>query len=155
MPHFSRFGGPGLRRILVAASAVCAVPVMALAADLAPTPEGAQKLDGVFAQYLGKDVATVAVEGGHYAVALDPVKLFAPLAAEGVSIDAPPVKADLVEQSDGAWRVTRVDYPPIAFNFKDGASSIHVDGYKFDGVFDPAIYGFRSAETTLDKANVQ
>ncbi len=155
MPHFSRFGAPGLRCTLIGAATVCAIPLAALAADVAPSAQGAQKLGGVFAQYLGKDAATIAVEGDHYAVSLDLVKLVAPLAAEGISVDAPPVKADLIEQSDGAWRITRVDYPPIAFHFKDGVSSIHVDGYKFGGVFDPAIYGFRNAEQTMDKADVQ
>jgi hypothetical protein len=143
------------RRALIAGTALCALPAAALASDVAPTPEVAQKLSDVLSHYVSKDAVTVDVEGDHYAASLDLAKLLAPLAAQGVSVDAPPAKIELVEQSDGAWRVSREGYPPVAVNTKDGAFSVRVDGYKFDGVFDPALYGFRNADTKMDKADVQ
>ena len=154
MRHFIRAGGFKLRHALIGATALCAVPLAALAGDVAPTSDGAQKLSALFAQYLGKDAASIAVEGDHYAVTVDFAKLLAPLASEGVSIDIAPLKAKLVQQSDGAWRVAQEAYPPAAVKTKDGGFSVHVDGYTFDGLFDPALYGFRSAEVKMEKANV-
>jgi hypothetical protein len=148
-------GGRRLRR-LVGIAGLCALPAAAMAGDVAPTPDGAQKLSEVLSRYIGnKDALSVAVQGDHYAATLDLAKLLASIGAQGVSIDAAPSKANLVEQSDGAWRVTQDGYTPIIFNMKEGAASIHVDGYKFDGLFDPALYGFRNAETKMDKADIQ
>ena len=154
MRHFTRAGGVRLRRALIGATALCVLPFPAFAGDVAPTPDGAQKLGDIFAQYLGKDAASVAVEGDHYAVAVDLAKLLAPLAAEGVSVDIAPIKANLVQQSDGLWRVAQEGYPPAAVKVKEGSSSIHVDGYKFDGLFDPALYGFRSADAKMNKVEL-
>lgn len=154
MRHFVRAGGFRLRHALIGATALCAIPLAALAGDVAPTPDGAQKLGDLFTQYLGKGAASVAVEGDRYAVAMDFAKLLAPLAAEGVSIDVGPLKANLVQQSDGSWRVTQDGYPPIAAKTKEGGSSVQVEGYKFDGLFDPALYGFRSADAKMDKVNL-
>lgn len=147
-------GRPRLRR-LIGIAGLCALPAAAIAGDVAPTPDGAQKLSEVLSRYVGKDALSVAVEGDHYAASLDLAKLLASIGAQGVSIDAAPATANLVEQSDGAWRVTREGYTPITFNAKEASGSIHVDGYKFDGLFDPALYGFRNAATKMDKADIQ
>jgi hypothetical protein len=147
-------GGPRLRRV-VAISALCAFPAAAMAGDVAPTPDGAQKLTEVLSRYVGRGALSVAVEGDHYTASLDLAKLLAPIGAQGVSVDAAPAKVNLVEQSDGAWRVARGGYMPMTFNVKEGAVSIQVDGYKFDGLFDPALSGFRTAETKMDKADIQ
>jgi hypothetical protein len=146
-------GGLRVRRLFVGAVALCALPAAAMAGDVAPTQDGANKLSDVLFRYVGKDALAVAIEGDHYVVSLDIAKLLAPLAAQGVGVDMAPAKIDLVEQSDGTWRVTRDGYEPMIFSAKESAFAIQVDGYKFDGLFDPAIYGFRSAETKIDKAD--
>jgi len=155
MPNLSRFRTRALRRACVAATALCAFPLAAFAGDVAPTPEGAQKIVDVFATYLGQGATTATPESGHYAVSIDLAKVFAPLASQGVSIDSAPAKLDLTEQSDGAWRVSRDGYSPVTMHFKDGDLSINVDGYKFNGIFDPAIAGFRNAEAKTDKSGIQ
>ncbi len=151
----SIFAGGGLRRAVVGVTALCALPAAAMAGDVAPSAEDAQKLSEVLARYVGKDAMSVTVEGDHYAASLDLAKLLAPLGPQGLGVDAAPAKVDLVEQSDGAWRVTRDGYAPMTFNLKEGAASVHVDGYKFEGLFDPALYGFRNAETKMDKVDLQ
>jgi hypothetical protein len=155
MPNLSRFRSRRLRRALVVATALSIVPLTAFAGDVAPTPEGAQKIVDIFATYLGQGATTATPASGRYAVSIDLAKVFAPLASQGVSIDSAPAKLELTEQTDGAWRVSRDGYSPVTVHFKDGDLSLSVDGYKFDGVFDPAIAGFRKAEAKTDKSGFQ
>jgi hypothetical protein len=155
MPHSICFGGRRLRRVLFAGAALCAFPHAALAGDVAPTPEGAQKLADLLALYIGRTATSVTAEGDHYSIAFDFAKLLAPLSAKGVSVDAPPSKLDVTEQNDGAWRVARDGYPAMTMHMKDGDLSVNAEGYKFAGLFDPAIGGFRSADGKVDKVGVQ
>jgi hypothetical protein len=155
MPHSIRFGGRKLRRILIASAAFCAFSHAALAGDVAPTPEGAQKLTDLLALYIGRTATSVTTEGDHYVVAFDFAKLLAPLAAQGVSLDAAPSTLSVTEQNDGAWRIARDGYPAMTMHMKDGNFSVNAEGYKFAGTFDPALGGFRSADAKIDKAGVQ
>ena len=153
--------GLTLRRTLLTAVAMGAVPLSAFARDLPPTPEGAQKLSAIFATYLAKPAAgapspvTVTVEGAHYAVALDVANLAAPLMAAGFSIDPAVATCALTEQDDGTWHVTSDSLPPISAHFKDGAIAYNFTGYKFDGIYDPALLAFKSAKQSLDKTAAQ
>jgi hypothetical protein len=54
MKIFSSRHSSGLRKTLLTAVAMSALPFAAIAKDLPPTPEGAQKLSALFATYLGK-----------------------------------------------------------------------------------------------------
>jgi hypothetical protein len=146
-----------LRKTLLAAVAIGALPLSAAAKDLPATPEGAQKLSAVFAAYLGKPAAgappaiSVTPEGAHYAVAVDLASFAAPLKGSGFSIDPATVKYMLTEQDDGTWHVAGAELPPIAAHTKDGAVAYNFAGYKFDGIFDPALAAFKSAQTGVDK----
>ena len=115
-----------------------------------PTPEGAQKLSAVFATYLGKpadgapSLLTVSPEGGHYTVALDLAALFAPLKSAGFAFDPARLEYALTEQDDGTWRVTSDAIPPLSFHARDAQYAYKFADYKFDGLFDPALPGFRT-----------
>jgi hypothetical protein len=128
---------------------------------LPATPEGAQKLSDVFATYLGRPVAgapspvTVTVEGAHYAAALDLASLAAPFSGAGFSIAPAIVKYALTEQDDGTWRVAGDALPSISAHFKDTTIAYQYEGYRFEGIFDPALPGFKSGETRLDKARAE
>ncbi len=161
MPEFRQRRRATLRKTLLAAVAIGALPLSAAAKDLPPTPEGAQKLSAVFAAYLGKPAAgaapaiTVTPEGAHYAVAIDLASFAAPLKDAGLSIEPAIVKYTLTEQDDGTWRVAGADLPPIAAHSKDGAVAYNFTGYKFDGIFDPALATFKSAQAGVDKMTAQ
>src|SRR5260370_4617556 len=80
---------------LLTAAAIGSFPAAAIAKDLPPTPEGAQKLSDAFSAYLGKPAsgaATVTAEGGHYVPAFDLAPLYAPSTAPRVPLDAAPPK---------------------------------------------------------------
>jgi hypothetical protein len=158
MRIFSARRGAGLCKTLLAAIAAAAFPFAATAKDLPPTPEGAQKLNAVFAAYLGKPAdgapspVAVVPEGDHYAVTVDLAALAAPLQASGFSLDSAAIKYALTEQSDGTWRVVGDSLPSISAHAKDTAVLYNFEGYKFDGIFDPTIAAFRTAQggfTTL------
>ena len=74
MSNVHQRGRQLLRKTLLTATAIAAFPLAALAKDLPPTPEGAQKLAAILATYLGKAAAgagapiSVAPEGSHYAL---------------------------------------------------------------------------------------
>ena len=161
MPGFRQRRRLTLRKTLLAAAAIGALPLSAAAKDLPPTPEGAQKLSAVFAAYLGKPAAgapppiSVTPEGAHYAVAIDLASFAAPLKNSGFSIDPAIVKYMLTEQDDGAWRVTGAELPPIAGHTRDGAIAYNFAGYKFDGIFDPTLGAFKNAQTGVDKLTAQ
>ena len=156
-----RHGRPTLRNTLLAAVAVGAVPLSALAKDLPPTPEGAQKLSAIFAAYLAKPAAgappavTVTPEGDHYAVAINVGSLAAPLQQSGFSMDPVVVKYALTEQDDGLWHVRGTELPPVAAHTKDGSAAYNFTGYAFEGLFDPALATFKSAQAGADKMSAQ
>ncbi|HLW91234.1 MAG TPA: DUF2125 domain-containing protein [Roseiarcus sp.] len=155
MGDLARFGGRALRTAALFLMTSGAAVATAAASDVAPTADGAQKLDALFATYLGANVAATTTQGDHYVVSIDVAKLLAPLAAEGVKIDMAAPQLNLTEQSDGTWRVTRDGYPPVNVHFKDGDISANFDSYKFAGVYDPAIFGFRDAKGDSDKGAFQ
>ena len=150
-----------LRKTLLAAVAIGALPLSAAAKDLPPTPEGAQRLSAIFATYLGKPAAgapspiSVTPEGAHYAVAIDLASFAAPFNASGSSIDPAIVKCMLTEQDDGAWHVASAELPPIAVHTKEGGVAYNFAGYKFDGIFDPTLAAFKNAQTGVDKMTAQ
>jgi hypothetical protein len=153
MPHSNRFDSHKLRRVLVAATALCSFPLAAWAADVAPTPEGAQNLVSALNAYTGQGATTATPDGDHYAVTIDFTKALAPLASAGLTVESPPAKLNLTEQSDGLWRVAMIDYPPLTFHFEGGDMSLAIDGYKFDGLYDPQIAAFSDGRLSADKVS--
>ena len=153
--------GARLRRTLLTAVAMGALPISASAKDLPPTPEGAQKLSEIFAAYLGKPAAgapspvSVAAEGAHYAVAVDVAELAAPFKAAGFSIDPAVVTYALTEQDDGAWCVAIENVPPISVHAKEANYKYDFGDYKFEGIFDPALAWFKSGQGSVAKATVE
>jgi hypothetical protein len=153
------------RVALFAAAALGALSVAAAAKDLPATPEGAQKLDGFFAAYLGKpaagNAATLAVtpEGEDYLVALDIGALLAPLKNVGDSYDAAVMKFKAFEQDDGAWRVEQSDFPTITAHSKRKDVSLNstmtMSGLKNVMVIDPAISWVRNGQASNDKLDVR
>jgi hypothetical protein len=143
-----------LRSAFLASAALCAAPFAAFADDRPATPEGAQGLDALFATYLGSNAATTAPAGDHYDVTIDVAKMMAPLSAFGVSAEPAQTHFSLTEQGDGAWRVARDGDLAMTFRFGDSHYKAAIDGYKLDGVFDPAIAGFRSLQVGVDKQTV-
>jgi Uncharacterized protein conserved in bacteria (DUF2125) len=150
-----------LPKALLTAVALGAIPMTALAADVPPTPEGAQKLSAVFATYLSKPAegapspVTVTPEGGHYTVSLDLAALTAPLKSVDFSIDPAIVSYALTEQGDGTWRVVGDTLPPLSLHQKDATITYSFAGYKFDGIFDPTLAVFKTAQHSLDKTMAQ
>jgi hypothetical protein len=145
-----------LRSAFLVTAALCAAPFAAFADDRPATPEGAQGLDALFATYLGANAATAAPAGDHYDVTIDLARMMAPLSAIGVSAEPSPAPAHftLTEQGDGAWRVARDGDLAMTFRVRDSRYQAAIEGYKLDGVFDPAIAGFRSLQAGVDKQTV-
>jgi hypothetical protein len=139
---------------LLTAAVIAAFPAAAIAKDLPPTSDGAQKLSDTFAAYLGKAgsaAAKVVVEGDHYALSVDIAALYAPLSAAGFSVDPALLKYDLTQRDEGTWRVASDSLPPIALTMKNSKIAYNFGDYKFDGVFDPALPGFKSGEASVAK----
>jgi hypothetical protein len=161
MKIISRPRSPALRKTLLAAVAIGGLPLSAFARDLPPTPEGAEKLSAIFATYLGKPAAgapspvSVTVEGAHYAVALDLVSLAAPLKQADFSLDAATLTWALTEQDDGTWHVTSDSLPPLSVHAKEATIAYNFNGYKFDGIFDPALAMFKSAQQSVDRTEAK
>ena len=150
-----------LRRTLLAACAFSALPVLALAADVPATPEGAKKLSAVLEKYVGKPAPgaqpsiTVTADGGHYTLAVDLAAMSAPMKAQGYSYDPAILKIAVTEQSDGLWRYERAEVPPLSFHGKDVASTITLTDYKTSGIFDPALAWFKTVQGSLASGHIQ
>ena len=160
MKIFSSRHSSGLRKTLLTAVAMSALPFAAIAKDLPPTPEGAQKLSALFATYLGKPAdgapspVAVTAAGASYEATVDLAGLAAPFKASGFSLDPAVIKYELVEQDDGTWRVACDAFPAISLRVNDIAEAFEVAGYKFDGVFDPALAMFKNSQVSFDSQKV-
>jgi hypothetical protein len=150
-----------LRRTLLAASAFTALPILAFAADVPATPEGAQRLTAIFEKYAGKPAAgappafTVTPEDGHYTLAIDLAAATAPFKAAGFSYDAAAIKIALTEQSDGVWRYERASLPALSFHSRDLAGSGAFTDYKSSGIYDPALAWLRSVQASIGKGHFE
>lgn len=137
---------------------VIALPAVAQAAPA--TPDEAQRLTTLFERYVGHpatgaSVVTVTPDGESYRTVLDVGRLLGFLQLDGLAISASALTARLTPQTDGRWRVAFEDFPAMGFT-KDGqASSFVVNGYKFDGLFDPVLQAFASASTQASGSTAQ
>jgi hypothetical protein len=151
-----------LRKTLLGACALVALPAAGFAADVPATPEGAQKLTALFEKYVGKSAAgappsfTLTPEDGHYTLAVDLAALTAPMKASGFSYDPATLTFALTEQSDGLWRYDRAAIPALSFHMKDGGSgSVHFADYKSSGLFDPALGWYKTIEANSGTVQIQ
>jgi hypothetical protein len=153
--------GLWLRTTFLTAAAILALPLSAVAKDLPPTPEGAQKLSASLAIYLGKLVVgesppvSVSPEGAHYLVAVDLAALAAPFKESGFSIDPAIVKYEVTEQDDATWRVASDSLPPLSIHTEQGSIAYAFNGYKFDGIYDPALGAFKNAHADVGKVDAE
>jgi Uncharacterized protein conserved in bacteria (DUF2125) len=155
MNCLARIAGRARNIGLFVSLGLSATSVSALAGDVAPTAEGAQRLQSILATYFGANATKITQEGDHYALVFDIAKALAPLADQGAKFDMtlPPIA--LTEQSDGAWRAAADGSALFDAHLKDRDYSIRYDGYNFAGAFDPAISGFREAKVRADKIGFQ
>jgi hypothetical protein len=153
--------GLALRTTLLTAVAFSALSLPALAKDVPATSEGADKLTALFETYLAKPAAgapspvAVTQDGAHYTVALDLAAFAAPLKDSGFSLGAATLQYALTEQDDGTWRVSGDSLPAISAHIKDNTIAYNFTGYKFEGLFDPTLAVFKTAEQTLQKLDAK
>lgn len=146
-----RFG----HRWLVAALwlAAAASPARAVPA----TPEQAQALTATFQRYIGTPAAgqpsavTVTPAGESYRMEVDLARLMAPLASTGLTFaKSGNYVATLTPLPDGTWRVVSDGFPAIAATMGGQTTTFSYDNNKFDGVYDPAIGGFKASLNSYD-----
>lgn len=121
-------------------------------ASAAPaSPDEAQRLTALFERYVGHGSegrpgpVKVVPHGEAYTATLDVTRLFGFLSAAGLDVVAGDLAAELTPQDDGRWHVTVDGLPPIGVTQDGKGSSFAVDGYRFDGLFDPAMQAFASS----------
>ncbi len=152
------------RAALASCVALAGLSASAFAKDLAPSPDGAQKLQAFFAAYLGKQApVTLSPADPGYMVAFDFAALTAPLKTAGFAFDPATLKYHVVEQDDGGWRVEVSSFPTMVAHIHAqdggqtlvGTETIAVDGAKGQALIDPAIGFWRSLSGEADSANIE
>jgi hypothetical protein len=141
---------------LVAAGLVC----VAAAASAEPaTPEGAKAMLAAYAAYLPpalaeKHVVAVTAEGDDYVVAWDIEKVAAALDAPAEMLKAAPLVYRVTPTPGGGWRMRAAALPgltigPTQPGGPDGGA-IDFDGFRFEGVYDPAAADFFHGKLGLE-----
>lgn len=121
------------------------------AAAAPASPDEAQRLTALFERYVGHgsegrpSPVKVVPHGDAYTATLDVTRLFGFFSAAGLDVVAGDLTAELVPQDGGRWHVTVDGLPPIGVTQDGKGSSFAVDGYRFDGLFDPAMQTFASS----------
>lgn len=124
---------------------------LASAAAAPATPEEARRLTALFERYVGHagegrpSPVKVLPHGEAYTATLDVTRMLGFLSAAGLDLVAGDLSAELAPQEDGRWHVTIDGFPPIGVSRDGRASSFVLNGYKFDGQFDPTLQTFASS----------
>lgn len=124
---------------------------IATAAAAPASPDEALRLTALFESYVGHagegrpSPVKVVPHGEAYTATLDVTRMLGFLSAAGIDAVAGDLVAELVPQDGGRWHVTIDGFPPIGVAHEGRASSFALDGYRFDGLFDPAIQTFASS----------
>jgi hypothetical protein len=137
-----------------------AIPLLLSAApalaDVA-TPEGAKELGSVVAAYLGRpaiDRGIISIEpkGDAYLATFDAQRALEALEAPSGSLTIDPWSFLIAPVGSGAWKVTTDQFPKIDFNMPADkgpvAGSLHVNGFRFEGVYDPKLAVFITSTTS-------
>ena len=138
-----------------------ALTAAAAAKDLPATSDGAAGIVSTLGAYIGKSSSalTVTPEGTDYLVSVDIAALAAGLKSAGLVYETAPMTFKLFQQDDGKWRVERHDFSPVkASQMKNGATIealVTGAGLNSVSVFDPALGGLSTGDTTLDSMNLR
>lgn len=128
------------------AALLVAVSGIAAAAAAPASPDEAKRLTDVFERYVGHgNVVKVTPHGEAYTATLDITRMLGFLSAAGLDVVAGDLTAELAPQDGGRWHVTIDGFPPIGVSEGGKASSFVLEGYRFDGTFDPALQAFASS----------
>jgi len=130
----------------------------ALAADKPATPEGADKLQALFDQFLpaqagGPAFVTVKPGGEDYLVSADLGALNGLLKAVGVAAFYEPATLlyKLFEQDDGKWRLVQDSMPKIVSHAKDATSTIALQNFKQSLTIDPTLAWWLGGSASADR----
>jgi hypothetical protein len=116
------------------------------------TPEGADRLLGVFQTYLGAEPGVVAVApaGETYAVTIDFAPFIAKAAASGFSGTVTPWTFSLADQGGGKWAMTQDQAFSAQFAVAGKADfSMSIGSLVATGVFDESLAAFTTSRTEM------
>lgn len=128
----------------------------ALAADRAPTPEGAEALRGLAAKFLpfaqtGSPLVTVTQEAADYVISVDLGALKALFGEAGVTYDPATLAYKAVEQDDGNWRLALDGLPHIAFHSRETSGALDLANFRSTALINPAIAWLLDGSAGADK----
>lgn len=152
-----------MSKALFAALAVTTylVPAAVLAATV--DQAGADQLRGTLERYVGvapqgqAPHVTVAPDGAAYKVTID----LDSLVKKTLTADIPNVKVSVPATSfhatpldNGTWHIA--DFSPLkgTFSLSDQSGSFEAPGLSFDGIYDPALAAFSSAQVSFPVLNI-
>ncbi len=116
------------------------------------TPEGAERLAGVFQTYLGnhEGLVTVTPSGEAYEVTLDPSQLMSGLSAQGGSGTVTPMTLMLSDMGGGKWNVTQDGPLAVALDVPGMIKlDLRAENQTWSGVFDETLKAFETSQGTL------
>lgn len=143
-----------MRRCALGLLALLSTTGLAPAAELPATPQGAEAIKASLSRYLGRTatgsgnyVQVTPADATSYRATVDLTPLVSGFAAMGKGNDLriQPQPVRLAENDDGTWRVTMDGLTPVAVTMGDKNFSFRMDGFKFDGTWDPRIMSFTTA----------
>ena len=127
----------------------------ARAGDKTPTPEGAERLQGLLAQLLGSaggpPAASVKAVGADYVITADLGALTSLLGKDRQnSFEPPGLVLRAREQDDGLWRVEQNSFPKITTHSEDALARFEVQSYRQTFLIDPRIFWWRSGHASAE-----
>src|SRR5260370_25713756 len=126
--------------------------------------EGAKELGAAVAAYFGKpaiDRGIIGIEpkGDAYLATLDAQRALEALEAPSGSLTIERWSFLLAPIDNGAWNVTTDQFPAIDFNVPSdkgpAAGSLDVNGFRFEGVYEPKLAVFTSSTTSFGSFDVK
>jgi len=130
---------------LLLASLLAATPALADPAS----PEGAQELSRTAAAYFGKaavdqGIIVIAPQGESYLATIDLQTAIDELKLPGGVMRLARWSLVLTPMADDAWKVAADGFPMLDIVAEDGSGgfSLTVNGFRFDGVFEPRLFAF-------------
>jgi len=138
----------------------------AKAADVAPSPEGLEKVTTFLQGLLGAGnvgpsaPVSVTQEADHYAIHVDLPAAFAGLKDLDFGYDSGELNYSLVEQDDGLWKVVQNETVALSYHMKDlktgglVRSAMTMEGLKYEALVDTALGWLKSGAASADKTAV-
>jgi hypothetical protein len=128
------------------------------------TQEGAKALGESFAAYFGRtavDQGIIAVtpQGEDYKVTVDPQRVIDGLGLPAGSVKLGALSFLTAPQPDGTWKVGMDGFPSVDVHVAtpegEVGGSLALNGYRFEGVYDPKLAAFLTAKGTVDLIDVK